>query len=252
MNWFAPRRAGRLGGACLCILTAAAAAPAGAQGPAPPEVKITANAGFVNASGNTEITTLSGDQRIEFRPAGTGWTFAQFLGAVYGRTNGETSANRLKGGARIQHVVGERLSAFLSAEYERNRFAGIKRRFEEAVGLTVAVVQETRTQFELEMGASLSQQLDLSDSSNVFVSARTAAEFKQLLTEAAYLQQMVEILPSLELAEDVRVNTETALVAPLSKRFAIKLSYAIRYDNLPEPGFRPTDRVFTSGLQMTL
>ena len=41
-------------------------------------------------------------------------------------------------------------------------------------------------------------------------------------------------------------------MAPLSKRFAVKLSYAIRFDNLPEPGFERTDRVFTSGLQVTL
>ena len=42
-----------------------------------------------------------------------------------------------------------------------------------------------------------------------------------------------------------------ALVAPLSDVIALKLSYAIRFDNLPEPGFEKTDRIFSSGVQVT-
>jgi putative salt-induced outer membrane protein YdiY len=60
------------------------------------------------------------------------------------------------------------------------------------------------------------------------------------------------VLPDLETSKDLRVNSETAIVAPLSARFAVKLGYLIRFDNLPEPGFRKTDRLFTSGLQVTL
>lgn len=234
------------------LAAAAAAAQAQAPSPPPPAFKITANAGLVSAAGNTEITTLSGDQRIEYRPTGSGWTFTQHLGAVYGRTDGVTSANRIKGGVRIQHVVEERVSAFVSAEYEKNRFAGIRRRFEEVISLSFDLLQAPGTELALEMGASLNQQRDLEGIDDSFVAARTAGELKQQFTETAYLQQKIELLPNLEASEDLRINSETALVAPLSRRFAVKLSYAIRYDNLPEPGFQHTDRVFTSGLQVTL
>ena len=60
----------------------------------------------------------------------------------------------------------------------------------------------------------------------------------------------MEFLPNLQESRDVRLNTETSLVAPLSGKVAIKLAYAIRFDNLPEPGFKKTDRVFTSGVQI--
>ena len=238
----------------FCLLAVTISGTLEAQTPAPPprQIKFTANAGFVDAAGNSEITTLSGDERIEYRPAGTGWTLSQFIGAVYGRTDGVTSANRIKGGVRAQHVVGDKLSAFVSGEYERNRFAGIRRRFEEVVSLSFALLNGGRTELALEIGAAFNQQRDLEGVDNSFVAARTAGEFKQLLTESAYVQQKVELLPNLEHAEDLRVNSETAVVAPLSKRFAVKLSYAIRFDNLPEPGFQTTDRVFTSGLQVTL
>jgi putative salt-induced outer membrane protein YdiY len=47
------------------------------------------------------------------------------------------------------------------------------------------------------------------------------------------------------------VNTETGLVAPISSHIGLKLSYVIRFDNQPEPGFKKTDRLLTSGVQVT-
>ena len=238
----------------LSVMLVAAPAVSVAQDPAPPAppFKVTANAGLVSAVGNSEITTLSGDQQVEFRPTGSRWTFIQHVGAVYGRTDGVTSANRIKGGFRVQHVVEERLSAFVAAEYEKNRFAGIRRRFEEVLSLSFDLLGGPRTELAIEMGASFNQQRDLEGVDNSFVAARSGGVFKHLFNDNAYVQQKVELLPNLEVAEDLRINSETALVAPLSRRFAVKVSYAVRFDNLPEPGFERTDRVFTSGLQVTL
>jgi len=61
----------------------------------------------------------------------------------------------------------------------------------------------------------------------------------------------VELLPDLKTSENLRVNTESDVVAPLSQHIALKLSYVIRFDNLPEPGFKKTDRLLTSGIQIT-
>src|SRR5690606_875595 len=60
----------------FCLLAVTISGTLEAQTPAPPprQIKFTANAGFVDAAGNSEITTLSGDERVEYRPAGTGWT----------------------------------------------------------------------------------------------------------------------------------------------------------------------------------
>ena len=250
-------RIGRPAWLCTAAIgTAALASPlaAHAQEPAPPPppLRLTANAGLVTAAGNTDITTLSGDQQLDYHPAGSRWTFTERIGAVYGRTDGVTSANRIEGGLRVQRGVGERLAVFASGKYERNRFAGIRRRFEEVAGLSYAVLDQPRTEFTVEAGASFNQQRDLEGVDDAFVAARVAGAFKQHFTESAYLQQTVELLPNLEEGDDLRVNSLTALVAPLSRRFALKVSYEIRYDRLPEPGFEHTDRVFTSGLQVTL
>jgi putative salt-induced outer membrane protein YdiY len=48
-----------------------------------------------------------------------------------------------------------------------------------------------------------------------------------------------------------RFNTESALVAPLSTHVGIKLSYAIRFDSRPQPTFETTDRLLTTGIQIS-
>jgi hypothetical protein len=50
--------------------------------------------------------------------------------------------------------------------------------------------------------------------------------------------------------DDYRFNSETAIVAAVSRNVSFKTSYAIRFDNTPEPGFTDTDRLLTTGLQI--
>ena len=237
----------------LALVTLATLVPAALAAQDPPKKALvaTANVAFVDAAGNTDVTTLSGDQRVEYAPDGSGWTFSEFLSIVYGRTEGETSANALKLGARADRALTARLSAFAGAGYERNRFAGIARRFEEIAGLAYQLLDQPRDQLSTELGAALNQQRSTGGIDDAFVSARAAATYRHLFTEHAWVQQLIEFLPSLEDGEDRRINAETSLVAPLSERFAVKLSYVIRFDNLPEPGFEQTDRILSSGLQVT-
>jgi putative salt-induced outer membrane protein YdiY len=46
------------------------------------------------------------------------------------------------------------------------------------------------------------------------------------------------------------MNGEANVVAPLSRHLSLKLGYVVRFDNLPEPDIKKTDRFFTSGLQI--
>src|SRR5688572_31194747 len=117
--------------------------------------------------------------------------------------------------------------------------------------LTVTRVQTCALPILLEGGASFNQQRSTLDLSDNFVAARGAAAFRHRFTATAYFEQLAEFLPSLENGDDLRINTETALVAPISGQIALKASYAIRFDNLPAPGFKKTDRILTSGIQVT-
>lgn len=235
----------------LLLLGYALAAPAlQAQDPAPDPLKMTADFGLVSTAGNTEVTTLNVGEKIEWALSRV--TLKQSFAMVYGKTEGQTTTNSLRGEVRADYSLSEALALFGAFALDRNRFAGISRRFEENVGLAYKPIRGERDQLELEGGASFTQQRSTLDSTNNFTAARAAGLYRHNFTEATYVQQTVEVLPNLEVSDDLRINTETSLVAPLSTRLAIKLSFVVRYDKLPEPGFKKTDRVFTSGLQVTL
>ena len=221
-----------------------------AQEEAPKPIKITADFGFVNTAGNTEVTTLNAGEKVEWNLAPV--TLKHSFAIIYGQTDGNTTTSSLRGDLRADYSLSAAFALFGAFALDRNRFAGIARRFEENIGLTFKPVRGERDKLELEGGVSFTQQRSILEVSNNFTAARSAGMYRHGFTEAAYFQQSVEVLPNLEVSEDLRINTETALVAPLSKRLAVKLSYTIRYDKLPEPGFKKTDRIFTSGLQLSL
>ena len=88
--------------------------------------------------------------------------------------------------------------------------------------------------------------------SNNHAAGRAAAAYKHLFTKLAYISQAVEFLPNFKTSADYRINSETALVAPISSHFGLKMSYQIKYSHLPpSPDLKKSDRLFTTGLQIT-
>ena len=204
--------------------------------------------GFVNTAGNTSTTTLNAGQKATYTSGR--WTFGQQFAAVYGRTDGVKSAENYAARLRGDYGLSPRLGLYVLTGWDRNEFAGISRRFEEGTGLTFKAVALPRTTLDLEAGVAANQQRSTAGSDLTFGSGRGALLFKQLLGDKAYLTQLAEVLPNFKESEDLRANFETALVAPISSKVAFKAGYVIKYDRLPEPGFKTTDRFLTSGLQI--
>ncbi len=205
--------------------------------------------GFVNTGGNSEVTTLNVGERLEYQAAP--WVVTQRFSVVYGETDGVVSTALWKAGLRVGFHVSPRVGLFSLARFERNTFAGIARRFEESAGVTATLIEEGGNRLTAEAGASLNQQTSsTTDETQAFAAGRVAAEYQRALTEASNVTVGAEFLPNLGTTEDYRINGAVALVAPISKRIAVKLSYDVGFDNLPEPGFEKTDRAFTAGLQL--
>ena len=236
-------------------LTAFAFAPvlAGAQAPAPSRFGLVVDLGFVSSSGNTDVTTFSLGEKASWKPNDR-WSFAQLLRSVYGKTGDSTTANSFNTGVSADYsfvgfVQGFGLTA--GATYERNRFSGIERRTEQSLGLVWRGASANADSLRIDVGAVATQQVGVDDSEDSFISARAGVWYKRPIASGAYFQQTVEGLPNLETSEDWRINSETALVAPISARIGLKLSYVVRYDNLPQPTFEKSDRILTAGVQIT-
>lgn len=210
--------------------------------------KLQTDFGLVNTAGNTSTTTLNADEAASYTSGPV--TLSQTFAVVYGRTEGQRSAENYGAGVRGDYGVSRRVGVYLMGNWNRDEFAGIARRFEEGTGLTFKAVASERSELTFEAGVALNQQRDIDGIDQDYASGRGALRFKQMLNQAAYFQQRGEVLPNFKTSQDVRINTETALVAPISSRIALKASYVIKFDNLPETGFKKTDRFLTSGLQV--
>jgi len=204
--------------------------------------------GLVNTAGNTSTTTLSGADEIIYTTLP--WTFTQAFAVVYGRNEGLKTAENYHATLRAERNLSERVGIYARGGWDRDQFAGISRRFEEGAGLSFDAVAAERTTLKLEAGGFAAQQRATTGIENDFYGVRAAATFKQLLGAKASFQQIAEILPNLKDTEDLRVHSETALVAPLSRLFSLKVAYVVDFDNQPEPGFGETDRRLTTGLRI--
>jgi len=91
-------------------------------------LKVTAGVAFVDASGNTEVSTLSINEKLEWKRPRFLWS--QSITGLNSSTNGEESANLLAIGLRGDWKPKGRLSVYSLVNFDRNRFADIQRRFE--------------------------------------------------------------------------------------------------------------------------
>ncbi len=232
------------------LLLAGLLAASAASLPAQSARELTTSVGFVNTTGNAELTSVSVDQALKFS-AGP-WALRQTFGTVYGENAGTVNTSLWRANLRGDRAFGEVASLFVLSAWDRNTFAGIDSRLEESLGLALKAISAERRTLSFEFGAGAVQQWNGNDGGyQTFPSARASSTYRQNFTSTAYVQQAVEVLPNLRESKDLRINTESSLVAPISTRIGLKMSYVLRYDGLPQPGFKTTDGILTTGLQIT-
>ncbi len=218
----------------------------------PIDVKFSGDIGFVSTSGNTSVQTLNFGDKVSAKLGDL--TVAQTFNGVYGRSKGKAVTSIWRGTFRIDLTVMEGISVYDLVNYERNVFAGLASRVANVGGLSFIVLRNDRHRFVVEGGASLTRQRGIVPGPRDldFLGGRMATTYAYQFAPKAQLAQTVELLPNFKEPDDLRVNTESSLTAPITKQIGVKLSYVIRYDGLPQPGFETTDRLFTSGLQISL
>lgn len=234
--------------ATIILLTAprpAAAEDAAQEKP----TKIAVDAGYIKTSGNTQVTTISGGDKLEHTSGS--WLFTQEARAVWGETDGVETAGKYGASLRSDFHVAPRLSAYGLGAWRRDVFAGVSRQFEEGLGLSWHAVAGRQHELDLEGGAGLLQRLDTQDAQNDFSTGRAGARYKYSFTDKSYFEGRGSYLINLEDSEDSQGDAALALVAPLSGGFSMKLGYDVNYRNRPLPGLEKTDTTFRAGIQFS-
>ena len=230
------------------LICAAFLAPVVASAQSADTTKLTFDLGLVNTAGNTNITTFNLGNAFSY--IAHPWVFSEAATMVYGASHDTVNNDQYHAIVRTDYGFSTSIAAYGYVGFDRNRFAGLVSRYQEAVGLAWQAVAAASDKLGVEAGLSENQQRNSGGTSTNYPAARVAANYKHLLTAASFVQEAVEILPDLKQSKNLQVNSETDLVAPISKKIALKVAYIIRFDNLPPPGFKKTDRTLTTGVQI--
>lgn len=232
----------------LCLIAAASPARSQAAPVAEWTYGGTVDAAYVNATGNSQVTTVSiGDALAATHGR---WTFRQTVAYIYGKTDGTESANQLTITGRGEYRIARRFSAFVGAVYGRNPYAGFTRRLDEMAGTTWLVFASASDSVRTDAGGVLTQQDNTDGTSRRSPSARGAVAWRHVFSKSTFFSQSVEYVPNLEESGEYRLNSQSSVVAPLSAHVSIKLGYLMQYNSRPPDAFRTTDRLFTSGIQI--
>ena len=205
--------------------------------------------GYVDQSGNTETRTFSLGQNLKWKTSPR-FTILQQLRAIYGEASDSVIAKSYEADVNGDYRLFSSVGLTVGVGYDKNKFSGIKSRTEESVGLSWQGQTARGDSLRVIGGVLWTQQENTLNVSSDFIAARAGFMLRSPVGKYAYFLQSVEAIPNLETSEDWRMNSESAIVAAFSSRLALKLTYLVRFDNLPEPTFQDTDRLFTAGIQV--
>lgn len=218
----------------------------------PTVFKLAGELGYVSTAGNSSVQTLSFGDRISVKSGDL--TLSQSFNVVHGQTKGVPTTALWRASLRGDIALQPTFGLYGSVAFERNVFAGLDRRIGNTVGVASQLFKTERDRATLEGGVSLTTQRGVAGSGRDFdfLGGRAAGFYSHQLYNKASVSQFVEVLPNFRQTSDLRINTESILTAPITKQISVRLSYVVRYDGMPEPGFLTTDRLFVSGMQVSL
>ena len=227
--------------AALC-----AAAPLAAQDTT--KTTLTLDFGLVNATGNSEFTSMNVGEKVTW--ARGRWGLSQTGKVLFGETDNVTTTESYDFNVRGDRGLSARIGVFVFVAYYRDPFAGLASRWSGGPGVAAGLVRAARDTLNLEGALTEQSERTTTAIDRSFAATRTAAAYKHAFKSNASFTQTLEWLANLETSEDYRLNSETAVVAPLSTKIGLRLSYVIRFDNQPELTFKKTDRILTTGVQI--
>ena len=197
---------------------------------------------FVDSSGNTDTTSLLAKNKLKYQftnaLSGT-WK----VGALYGETDGETSAERYQTELRGDYLFTERFYGVLLGGWQKDRFEGIDAKYYVGPSLGYKFLIGPVHFLNCEAGVNYTFEEYTDGSDESFVKGRTFGEYEYRISEKTKFKQALEMLFDVEDVNNYEINSETAFIASINDRFSLKTGYVVEYDNEPSSSdVEKTDR----------
>jgi len=208
------------------------------------------------SQGNQEVTTLSLGQRYSY--AFATWKLTQSASALRGTANGVRNAELYQAALRGDRHLTKTLTAYLAIAALRNTPAGLNSQFSEGVGIGYDIVSTDVDKLQLSAGLGALQRsfVGAAGRQNDFI-GNIDGMYRHLFSKVSYFEQVAALTPNFSTADAWLFSSKSSVVAPLSSRVGIKVSYLINFNNAPplKPAstqrFEKFDGLLTTGVQFT-
>ena len=192
-------------------------------------------AGFNKTTGNTKETgTL-----FQVDTTRDGLTIRQRINALHDRqkTDGDLTRSRSLANYQLNLKLGERVSVYGLAAWEKDRFAGYTRRFTESFGIGYQLLKTDRMSLSVDAGPAFRQVRYLEGGSKSEMAARGSIAYRW------------NILPSLTFSQDATAildgsktfTSTTAVTTKLLGALSGRLSYYVIHEGDPIDDRKKTD-----------
>jgi putative salt-induced outer membrane protein len=214
------------------------------------------NVGLTNASGNTDSATLTLKADAVRATSVDRWTL--YGEALRARTEGVTSGDRSRLGARYDWNLSPRLFSFGSVDAERDTLAELAGRAGVGAGLGYKLIDREELRFSTFGGMSFTTDRytvpRLVDDDLVTRFDRPAAllgeESSHKFTESTSANQRLVVNADLGDGGAWRAQWDAVLSVAMTQSISLTVGVNVRYDSAPAPGLENLDTLLTTGIAM--
>jgi len=159
--------------------------------------------------------------------------------------------NYLIAGA-YERKISKRLLGQLGVSWDRNKFAGIDRRYMVIAGLGYAWIEKEKTSVRMNAGLTYSSRKYIEQATTSFAGFRFDFLAEQKFSDKSSLSTVFVFDENLKEMKDWRFDWTNSLSASISKALALKVSYKMLYAHLPATAFIPLFDIYGAPTGLTV
>jgi putative salt-induced outer membrane protein YdiY len=201
---------------------------------------------FISTGGNASTETLGLSAEAIQRTTRTTTTAR----TSFVRTSTDDIENARSLNALVRHGLrlSERVEAFARGGYFRDLFSGVAHRINADAGFSYVAKLPPQRALKIDFGLGATHEVRLFDTTQTVLNATLGSSFRARLTPSAEITAESQAVADLAQAANWRIANDLSLSTGFGSILSARLSYSLRYANVPVPGFRRTDRTLSAAL----
>jgi len=202
--------------------------------------------GYLAVKGNAQQNTFNFTTR---NSSPMGDFFLKFGGHyTSGTAEGVNTVENWDINVRLERVLSNRFSIYISEVYEGNRFAGVRYRSKSDLGGIYKIIMGEKANLDGEASFQYMYEKDIPDKIISNILGRLYGIYNYKFSENASFRLWAEYLPNFTETKDYFANTEASVTSNINTNFALKFAYLYKYRGSPPPDKIKWDQTTTMSI----